>query len=174
MGLPVESIEVGLREEGLGFGLPMCFIELGYTDEKMEVEDTLREVLGRIPKRGWVCIRGSHDPLVCGIGTLVRGLSQLQRYVEVETNGLLRDPSWTHTVDRWIVNYQGKPAFNYGALRATDTIRILLDSMEGANRVEEALGVCSKLNCVKYLRSPKGAQKGWIDLAVKFERVRVY
>ena len=37
MGLPVESIKVGLRDEGLGSGLPMCFIELESTREKMEV-----------------------------------------------------------------------------------------------------------------------------------------
>lgn len=174
MGVPVESIEVGLREEGLGCGLPMCFIEMGYPSGKTEVEDVLREVLGNTVKRGWVCIRGEFDPLACGIGTLARGLSQLQRYVEVETDGLHRDPSWTRTVDRWCVDFQEKPVFNYGALRATDTIRLPVLASSEVGEVEEALEVCSKINCVKYLKVPRGTDKEWIELAGKFERVRVY
>ncbi len=171
MGLPIDGIRSGLREEGLGCGLPMCFIELGYTDEKMEVEGILREVLGKSIKRGWVCIRGIPDPLACGIGTLVRGLSQLQRYVEVETDGLHRDPSWTHTVDRWIVDYQHESAFNYGALRSSDTIRLAAVSLSEA---DQALGVCRELNCVKYIKAPKGSRKKWLDLVSNFERVRLY
>ena len=174
MGLPVESIKAGLRQEGLGYGLPMCFIGLGYTDGKSEIEDILREVLEKTIKRGWVCIRGEPDPLACGVGTLVRGLSQLQRYVEIETDGLHRDPSWTHTVDRWVVNSQRKPAFNYGALRASDTFRIKVDLLEDSPKVENALESISKINCVKYLRATKGTQKKWLDLVGKFERVRLY
>lgn len=174
MGIPVESIKVGLREEGLGYGLPMCFIELGYTDEKLEVEDILREVLEKTTKKGWACIRGNPDPLACGVGTLVRGLSQLQRYVEIETDGLHRDPSWTHTADRWVVDYQEKPVFNYGALRASDTVRILVESPDDAPWVEKALEGCSKINCVKYLRYTKSTKERWLELALKFERVRVY
>lgn len=181
MGIPVESIKVGLREEGLGYGLPMCFIELGYTDERLEVEDILREVLEKTTKKGWACIRGDPDPLACGIGTLVRGLSQLQRYVEVETDGLHRDPSWTHAVDRWVANYQDTPVFNYGALRASDTIRIVVPESSGEEDFpyyKKYLEVCSKVNCVKYLVLPKGFPEvvygRFLELAGRFERVRVY
>ena len=181
MGLPVENIKVGLRGEGLGSGLPMCFIEMGYPDEKVEGEDLLREVLGVTSKKGWVCIQGDPDPLACGIGTLVRGLSQLQRYVEVETDGVHRDPSWTHTVDRWVVDFSQTPAFNYGSLRASDTIRIRIPESVGDedfSYYEEYLEVCRKINCVKYLLLPQGFPEAikarFLDLASEFERVRIY
>jgi len=172
MGLPVESIEIELRDEGLGYGLPMCFIELGYTDEKMEVEEVLREVLEKTGKKGWVCIRGRPDPLACGVGTLVRGLSQLQRYIEVETDGLRRDPSWSRSVDRWVVSFQSGSSFNYGSLRASDSIKILVDTLT-TSEISKLLEASSKINCVKYLKVPTGTREDWMDLATQFERVRV-
>jgi len=174
--IPIVSIKTGLRQEGLNYGVPVTFITLGGVD-RLEIEDILKEVLSKSVKRSWVCIVGEEfDPLSFGIGTLVKGLSQLQRYVEVETDGLHRDPSWTHTVDRWVVDFQDKSSYNLGSLRASDTIRIKVDSLapEVAFEVKEVLEITSKINCVKYLKVPKGTQKKWLGLISKFERVRVY
>ena len=172
--IPVVSIQTGLRQEGLNYGGPTTFIILGGVD-RMEVEDILREVLSLSIKRSWVCIIGEDfDPLSFGIGTLVKGLSQLQRYVEVETDGLHRDPSWAHTADKWVVDFQEKPTYNLGSLRASDTIRIRVESLEEDSRVERALDTLSKINCVKYLKIPEGTQKIWYGLISKFERTRVY
>jgi len=172
--IPIVSIKTGLRQEGMNYGVPVVFVTLGGVD-RLEVEDILREVLSKSVKRGWVCITGEEfDSLSFGIGTLVKGLSQLQRYVEVETDGLHRDPSWTHTADRWVVDYQEKSSYNLGALRASDTIRLKVDSTMSTSMVEEILETTSKINCVKYLKVTKGTQKEWHSLISKFERVRVY
>ena len=172
--IPIISIKTGLREEGLNYGVPVTFITLGGV-ERFEVEDILKQVLSKSVKRSWVCIIGEEfDPLSFGVGTLVRGLSQLQRYVEVETDGLHRDPSWAHTVDRWVVDFQEKSSYNLGSLRASDTIRIKVDSSADASIVEGDLDSVDKVNCVKYLKVPKGTQKKWHSLISKFERVRVF
>ena len=172
--IPVISIKTGLREEGLNYGVPVTFISLGGVN-RLEIEDILKEVLSKSVKRSWVCITGEEfDPLSFGIGTLIRGLSQLQRYVEVETDGLHRDPSWTHTVDRWVVDYQETSSFNLGSLRASDTIRIEVTSTMDTSTVGEILETTSKINCVKYLKVTKGTQKKWHDLISKYERVRVF
>lgn len=172
--IPIVSIKTELRQEGLNYGVPVTFVILGGVD-RVEVEDILKEVLTLSIKRSWVCIMGEEfDPLSFGIGTLVKGLSQLQRYVEVETDGLHRDPSWAHTVDRWVVDFQENPSYNLGSLRASDTIRVKVDSAADASIVEENLSNLSKVNCVKYLKVAKGTQKKWHSLISKFERVRVY
>lgn len=172
--IPIVSIKTGLREEGLNYGVPTTFVTLGGVD-RLEVEDILKEVLSKSVKRSWVCIRGEEfDPLSFGIGTLVRGLSQLQRYVEVETDGLHRDPNWTHTVDRWVVDFQENPSYNLGSLRASDTIRVRVDSLEDSSRVEKVLENIGKVNCVKYLKATKGTQKKWHSLISRFDRTRVY
>lgn len=172
--IPIVSIKTGLREEGLNYGIPVTYITLGGVD-RIEVEDILKEVLSKSIKRSWVCIIGEEfDPLSFGIGTLVKGLSQLQRYVEVETDGLHRDPSWAHTCDRWVVDYRENSSYNLGSLRASDTIRIRVDSPADASMVEESLENINKINCVKYLRVTRGTQRKWHSLISKFERVRVY
>ncbi len=172
--IPIVSIKTGLRQEGLNYGVPVTFITLGGAS-RLDVEDILKEVLSKSVKRSWVCISGEEfDPLSFGIGTLVKSLSQLQRYVEVETDGLHRDPNWTHTVDKWVVDYQEKHSFNLGSLRASDTIRVKVGSLEDHFWVETVLEALSKINCVKYLKVAKGTQKKWHSLISKFERVRVY
>ncbi len=172
--IPVVSIESELRQEGLNYGIPTIFIILGGVN-RLEIEDILKEVLSQSVKRSWVCIKGEEfDPLSFGIGTLVKSLSQLQRYVEVETDGLHRDPSWSHTTDRWIINYQTDPKYNLGSLRASDTIRIKVDPKDDDARIGEILESLSKTNCVKYLKVAKGTQREWHSLISKFERVRVF
>jgi hypothetical protein len=175
--LSVKDITRGLRVEGVGYGLPMTFIRLGGSDNSI-TEDILRDMLEVTPKRGWVCIQGvDFDPLGMGIGTLVRGISQLQRYSEVETSGIYRDPSWSKSVDRWIVDVTEKPIFNYGSLRSSDTIRLKVDSVTDLTLAESYLLALRQYSSTKYVVIPR-TDKALLGEAFKlinqFERTRVF
>jgi len=187
-GISISNIERELRAEGLNYGLPFTRVTLGGPVEPEPVEDVVQMILESTPKRGWVLLVGElpDDPLNLGIGTLVRGLSQLQRFVEVETSGLYRDPSWLPACDRWTVECQPKMGFNLGALRVTDCIRLTLPSIADLDKVESFLLVLKQYSCTKYVLLPRSTggkdfddnwREFWsssFNLVSKFERTRLF
>jgi len=165
----------GLRKEGLNYGVPTTFVVLG-GDTQVQLEDLLEEVLKKSIKRGWVCLKGEDfDPLSMGVGTLVRGLSQLQRFVEIETDGLHRDPRWAHTVDRWAVTWHPKLSFNLGSLRATDGIKFRMDQNTTLDEVKEFLEACKDSASVKYvLMGDRPWREEIFEMVRTYERSRMY
>lgn len=119
----VEKIWEGVRSEGLNYGLPTTFMLLG-PGPSYDSEELVREILMHT-KCKWVCILGENTTQV-GMGTLVKGLSSVGMYIEVEVGGDVRDPGWLHTADRWVVDYVEEGAFNYGALRGQDMVRFAI------------------------------------------------
>ncbi len=169
--LSVVSIKRGLRQEGPNIGIPTIFVTLGGYADKIPTEDIVETILMMSVKNTWVTIRGQdEDVLSMGIGVLVKGLSSLKRFIEVETNGLLRTPSWTHTVDRWVVDWCVDGAFNLGALRATDALKFTGPLEE----LDAFLEVSKGYPTIKYLVAPHQEQDRVLDIASKYERVRVY
>jgi len=167
--IPLVRVFNGLRQEGLNYGVPTTFVVLG-GGTQIQLEDLLEEVLKKSIKRGWICLKGQDfDPLSMGVGTLVRGLSQLQRFVEIETDGLHRDPRWAHTVDRWIVLWHPTVGFNLGSLRATDGIKFRMDQNTALEEVKRFLEACKDSASIKYVLMEDGS---WIDEV--FEMVRTY
>jgi len=174
--IPLSEISNGLRKEGLNYGVPTTFVVLGGTNQ-IQMEDLLEEILKKSTKRGWVCLVGKDfDPLSMGIGTLVRGLSQLQRFVEVETDGLHRDPRWAYTVDRWIVRWTSKSVYNLGSLRATDSIKFEVTDETSLEEIQDFLDGCSSLTPVRYLVTSSFGEitSSMFDLVRKYERSRIY
>lgn len=147
--ITVEKIWEGVRREGLNFGLPTTFIQLGpgpeYSSESL-VKDILLNTRCK-----WVCIFGENTTQV-GMGTLVKGLSSVGMYIEVEASGSVRDPGWLHTVDRWVIDYAKEGSFNYNALRSQDMIRFLVKGEGDLNFVRESFPDLSMFPGTKYIK----------------------
>ena len=175
--IPLVRVTVGLKREGPGAGYPMAFILLGGTNG-VETEDVMEQSLKLVPKRGWISIFGDEfDPLGMGVGTLVRGLSHFQRYVEVCTGGFHRDPNWFRSCDRWIVDLQQSPSFNYKAMRSCDSLRLRVTEDTDLEEVYNYLVACSKFACEVFLTVPAKNQKlvqDTFSMAVDFSRVRIF
>ena len=169
--ISIERVWEGIREEGLNFGLPTLYLELGEGREYASAEELIRETL-TLTRCRWVCILGEKTTQV-GMGTLVKGLSAVGLNVELECPGSVRDPGWLHTADRWVVDYVKDGAFNYTALRSQDMVRFLVKN-EGdlayAREGFEALRLFSGTKCVKVLEEIHGV----FDLVKRYDRSRVY
>ena len=161
-----------IRDEGVNYGLPTTFIKLGagptYTSE-----DLVREALMHTRCK-WVCILGENTTQV-GMGTLVKGLSSVGMYIEVETSGEFRDPGWLHTVDRWVVDYVKDGSFNYGALRSQDMVRFTVEGAGDLNFAKEEFENLKLFSGTKYiLLLDKKLRDEVFTLVRKYERSRVY
>ena len=172
--------------EGLNYGLPTTFIKLGpgaeFTSEAL-VKDVIVHTRCK-----WVCIFGESTTQV-GMGTLIKGLSTVGLYIEVEVSGGIRDPGWMHSVDRWLVDYVKGGSFNYSALRTQDMIRFVVRNQEELNRVKvefEELKLFSGTKFIKIATKdviPKSGNKKLLNstlyreafaLVRKYERGRLY
>jgi len=173
----VEKIWEGIRQEGLNYGLPMLFIELGL-GPSFQPEELVREVL-TTTKCKWVCLIGEETTRV-GMGTLVKGLSSVNLSTEIEVSGSSKDPGWLHTVDRWIVDYVENGNFNYGALRSQDMIRFLIDGKGDLRFVGEKLEELRMFPGTKMLSVTKISQlddtlvTDVLILARGYDRCRIY
>jgi len=161
-----------IRREGLNYGLPTVFLNLGngptYTSE-----DLVREVLMHTRCK-WVCILGENTTQV-GMGTLVKGLSSTGMYIEVEASGAVRDPGWLHTVDRWVINYVKEASFNYGALRSQDMIRFVVKGEGDLNFAKEGFEEMKVFPGTKYVMLlDKKLKNDAFALVRRYDRGRLY
>lgn len=169
----VNKIWEGLRQEGLNYGLPTTFLELGEGVPYSTTEELVK-VLITNTKCKWICIRGEGTTQV-GMGTLIRGLSSIGVYTEIEIDGSVRDPGWLHSVDRWIVDYQPQLVFNIGSLRSQDMIRYTVNCREDLPVVELAFEKQKAFTGTKYVKtSDKELLKVCFDFVRKYERGRLY
>jgi hypothetical protein len=169
--IQVEKIWEGVRQEGLNYGLPTTFIKLGLGQEFPSTTDLVKEVLPCQSK--WVCLFGEGSTQV-GMGTLIKGLSAIGLYTEVECDGGVRDPGWAHSVDRWIVDYSTEPLFNYSTLRSADMIRFTIRNekdLAGAKLGFDQLRVFAG---TRYFKLPEGDVPGALEFIRKFDRSRIY
>jgi len=170
--IEAEKIWEGIRLEGLNYGLPTTFIKLGPGSE-YNSEELVREVLMHT-KCKWVCILGKNTTQV-GMGTLVKGLSSVGMYVEVEAGGDVRDPGWLHTVDRWVIDYVKEAAFNYGALRSQDMARFVVEGEGDLNFAKEGFEDLKLFTGTKYVKLfDKKLNSEVFSLVRKYERARLY
>lgn len=168
----VEKIYEDVRQEGLNFGLPTTFIKFGPGPEYSS-EDLVREVLMHTRCK-WVCIFGEGTTRV-GTGTLVKGLSSVGMYIEVETSGEVRDPGWLHTVDRWIINYVKDGAFNYNALRSQDMMKFIVKGEGDLNFAKEGFEDLKLFPGTKYVKlGDKKLKNEAFALVRRYERSRLY
>jgi len=171
----VSKIWEGIRLEGLNYGLPSTFLQLGI-GPNYSSEELVRDVLMQT-KCKWLVILGENTTQV-GMGSLVKGLSSIGMYIELEVDGRTRDPGWMHSVERWVVDYVKGGAFNYGALRSQDMVRFTAREEKDLPVVEEAFELLKFFTGTKVLRIPKPlASKLWgnaFALVRKYERSRLY
>ena len=168
----VEKLWEGIRKEGLNYGLPTTFVRLGKGPE-FNSEELVREIIIST-KCKWVCILGKGTTQV-GMGTLVKGLSSVGMYVEVETSGEVRDPGWMHTVDRWVVDYTGEGSFNFGALRSQDMVRFVVKGEGDFNFAKEGFEELKLFPGTKYIKLLENKLKNPVfDFVRKHERSRLY
>jgi len=171
--LSVYRMYEGIRHEGINYGRPELFVVLGTGSDYPSV-DTLAEDIFRFTRHQWICILGD-DTARIGMGSLVKILSKLGLYIELEADGKSATPGWFISADRWVVDYTEDSPFNYFTLRPQDMIRFkYLGSTEDISRglkvVEASLGM-------KYLKVPtvsKDEYKEIFDLVTKNEDVRIY
>lgn len=106
----------GYREIGVGYGLPVFYVDVGF-GVKYDPADLIKRlaVMG-LNVGSWVVIR--NNPLKeQGIGLFVEGLKACKVKVEMEDDGSQVAPGWFPKVDRWMVWWRDNFTFNYGALR---------------------------------------------------------
>lgn len=168
----VAKIWEDTRKEGLNYGLPTVFLNLGngptYTSE-----DLVREILMHTRCK-WVCILGENTTQV-GMGTLVKGLSSIGMFIEVEASGEVRDPGWLHTVDRWVIDYAKEASFNYGALRSQDMIRFVVKGEGDLNFAKDGLEEVKIIPGTKYIRlEEKSLRDEAFALVRGYEKARLY
>ena len=84
----VEKMWEGIREEGVGSGLPMVFLKLGMGESYTYPEDLVREVM-RSARCKWMCISGEETTQI-GMGSAVKGFSAVGMYTEIEVPGISR------------------------------------------------------------------------------------
>lgn len=176
--ISVEKMWEGIREEGLGTGLPMVHLKLGYGEDYNLPEDLVREVM-RKTRCKWACILGP-DTTQIGMGTAIKGFSAVGIEVEVEVSGSVRDPGWLNSVQRWIIDYIPKPTFNLGALRAQDAVRFTVRDSGSLRMVEEGLKSLLVFPGTKYIKVLPGPEQSKIysqealRIAREYNRTRVY
>jgi len=170
MPILVKKIWEGVRLEGLNYGLPEAFLELGEGIEYSSSMELLREFL-KVESR-WVCIRGTGSTQV-GFGSLVKGFGTINLNVELECDGSVRNPGWLNSVDRWVVDFSEEPLFDYYALRTADMLRFTIRNekdLETAKRVFGSLKLFPGTKYLKMLAPVPGAE----ELVRKYDRTRIY
>lgn len=180
--LEVTRIYEGLRKEGLGIGVPMTFVEMGFGEDYPKVDSLVGQIVKNARTR-WICITGE-DTIRVGMGTLVTGLVKCDLRVEVTYSGLDRDPSWLLNTDRWIVEYLPRSSFNYKGLRSSDMVKFIPKSEDSRSpdlkRASEFLEALRGFVGTKYflvsqeLREDKPFIRELFELIVPEERVRIY
>lgn len=173
--ISVEKLSEGVRHEGLNYGLPMLFVNLGLGKELLP-EDLVREIL-ILTKCRWVCFLGE-DTTKVGMGTLVKGLSVVSLQIEIEVSGSVKDPGWLHTVDRWMVDYVEDGLFNYGALRSQDMIRFTIDGVGDLSFIKSKMDELKAFPGTKVLKlnspSDKNLALDTLVIARSQDRCRIY
>lgn len=168
----VEKVWEGIRSEGLNYGLPTTFLKLGPGPD-YNSEDLVKEILMQTRCK-WVCILGESTTQI-GIGTLVKGLSTVGMYIEVEVGGSIKDPGWLHTVDRWLVDYVKEPTFNYGALRTQDMIRFVVEGRGDLNFAISGFEELKLFPGTKFIRlTDSELENEAFALVRKYDRSRLY
>ena len=170
--IKVEKIWEGIRDEGLNYGLPTTFLKLGPGPE-YNSEELVKDILMKTRCK-WVCILGESTTQI-GIGTLVKGLSTVGMYIEVEVSGTIKDPGWLHTVDRWLVDYVKDSTFNYGALRTQDMIRFVVAGRGDLNFAKSGFEDLRLFLGTKYLKLVDSELENEAFALVRsYERSRLY
>lgn len=170
----LEVVKIGedIRKEGLNYGLPTTLLKLGPGPE-YSFEDLVKAILMNTSCK-WVCITGEGTTRV-GMGTLVKGLSSVGLYTEVEASGEVKDPGWLHSVDRWVVDYVQEGSFNYNALRSGDMIRFIVKGEGDLNSAREGFELLSSFPGARIIRlSDKKLKNEAFSLARKYTRSRLY
>ena len=171
----VEKISEGIRKEGVNYGLPMVFVQLGEGIPYNSAGDLAKEILLKT-KCQWICILGINATQI-GMGTFFKCLSAVGFETEVECSGLVRDPAYLHSVTRWVVDYVPDALFKYTALRPSDMVRFTISGegdLDLARMGFEQLRTCS---CSKYINLNKvsaSMERSVFELARKYERTRIY
>jgi len=169
--LTVEKIWEGLRQEGLNYGLPTTFIKLGEGREFPSMMELVREILFKT-KCKWICLLGEGTTQV-GMGTLVKSLSTVGQYVEVECDGSIRDPGWSRAVDRWVIDYSPEPLFNYAVLRPADMMRFTVRSEKDLPALQSGFEALKFFAGTKYVRMTDRLPSVF-EFVRKYDRSRIY
>lgn len=160
------KVHQGYREIGLGYGLPVYFVDfgVGLSLKAQQVADRLF-ALG-LQKNEWIVLR--NGPVgENGCGVLVSGLKRLGFKVEVEDEGAFGCPGWFPQVDRWLIWYRENSNFNYHALRARQDMLIY--------KGEDVLSFLTNVKDVQALKAVmvKDRKEVW-DIVRGQGEVRVY
>lgn len=178
--ISVKKIYQGVRTEGVNYGLPMTFVQLGEGNAYDSVDDLLKDIV-MFTKCNWVCVLGE-DTTQVGMGALVKALYSMGLTIEIVHDGTTRTPGWLHSVERWMVDYAKDNPFNYFALRTQDMVRFTVQQLEDLDdlpKVFEDLKLCPGTKVIRVMQKPKPKetkelyQKAF-ELARKYERTRVY
>ena len=181
--IEVKRIYDGIRTEGLNFGIPMTFLELGEGKEYTGAEQLLGEII-HLSYCRWICIKGESTTRV-GMGTLTEGLRKCLYNVEIEIAGERSAPNWKRQAN-WIVDYTSEMAFDLTRLNSQDSIRFNIKNKEDLDEAINALSNNSlvDLECTRYMKLslPKNLkklhQKEILDEAIRFvrkkEKTRIY
>ena len=171
--ITVEKMSEGVRREGLSYGLPMVFLKLGPGDSYPSTDKLVREILMQAGCR-WICLYGENTTQV-GMGTVIKGLSSLGLYTEVEVDGSVRDPGWLHAVDRWVVDYRENALFNFNALRSVDAARFAVRDGKDLSLARKGFEELKLFPGTKYIRlSNQNMEDEAFQLVRKYERARLY
>jgi len=174
--IKVERIYEGIRQEGLGAGLPMAFVQLGEGREYEKVEYLVKEVMFTAQCK-WICFLGE-EGLPIGMGSLSRALHTIGLYQELVCPGTEKNPSWLHAIDRWVVDYVPDGLFDYFSLRNHDTIRFRGNTKEDLEIASEAFEYLKLFPGWKYFTVSRGRRDELhyerMDLSKKYDRVRIY
>ena len=177
--LSVEKMWEGIREEGIGSGLPMVHLKLGPGQDYTYPEDLVREVMTS-SRCKWICVSGRETTQI-GMGTAVKGFHAVGLGVEIEVSGSVKDPGWLNGVDRWIVDYVPVPTFNLAAMRSQDCIRFTIRDSSSLTILDKGLSDLAVFPGTKYVKilgsgpeQSKLYNQEVLRIARKYDRTRVY
>lgn len=178
--LSINKMYETLRNEGIGYGLPVTVVETGGSREYHSARDFVADII-QLTKFRWIVLKGP-EVTTPGMGEVVRGLWSCSLNTEIEITGEKKDPGWFNSVTRWIVDYSEDPVFNYSILRATDLVRFTsyIDSdMSKLEKLLEQFGKIQAVRCVNLIKrkSDKDFELGYtehLNLIGKFDRARMY
>lgn len=178
----VERIYEDIRNEGLCYGLPMTFVQLGTRGTDYDrVDELLKDIvdLSRFP---WVCITGP-GTIGLGLGSLVKALtSSFGLSIELEVTERVDNLRWISSVTRLTLDYNPDWVTTYNSLTVTDQVRFTLKSLQDVPVIEEGLQSLKDKEFSKYILIPElfaeveevTLYKEALRLASQFDKVRLY
>jgi len=172
--ISIEKIYHDIRAEGFNAGTPMTFVKVGFGSDYEKAEDLVSDIMKLVMSNRWVCVVAEE---ATGLGTLIKDLRTCQLRTEVCCSGTFKDPGWLHSADRWCIDHVEGGTFNYLALRGNDMLRFTINGLEDLPALSEYLKdffLLTGLKIIKLTSSSKELRRQAIQIAGKFDKVRIY